>query len=431
MSASPKPKLLFLAHLLPWPLEGGGQIKSYQALRLLKSHFDVTMLAFIRSDGEKRNVAALEPFCTGGIQTILLQHNRWRDVSAFFHAVGTGCSLVIARDRSSAMHNAVRGALASHRFAAVHVDHLQMMAFVPPSGSPAFADAKVVLDQHNIEHQILQTIAQIEPKSFSLLQWAARWDLPRLKRFEQSACQRADRVLVVSQTDADVVTELLGREAAAEKARVTPIGVDTEYFTPTKPARYPSGPMLSVGTMYWPPNVDAVQWFCAEILPLVRKDLPYARFQIVGSKPAPRVRALAAAQPESVDVTGTVPDVRPYMSGCSVFVVPLRAGSGMRVKILNAMAMGLPIVSTTLGAEGIAVTPGENILLADDPAAFAEAIKQVLTSPPFAERLGHAARDLALQRYSLNLAAQELLHVYRELGILSSDTEMAQESMTT
>jgi glycosyltransferase involved in cell wall biosynthesis len=258
------------------------------------------------------------------------------------------------------MHAAVRAALASDKFTAVHVDHLQMMQFVPLSGDPLLVGIRVILDQHNIEHHILQRITQVGQGIPPLVRCAARWDLPRLRRFEKSACLRADRVLAVSTKDADAIRDLLGGEDAGGKVAVTPIGVDADYFAPvtSRGDRHLPGPILSVGTMYWPPNVDAVKWFCESILPLVRQDYPDALFQIVGARPTQSVSALASAQPDVVTVTGTVPDVRPYMAVCGVFVVPLRVGSGMRVKILNAMAMGLPIVSTKLGAEGITVTQG-------------------------------------------------------------------------
>jgi glycosyltransferase involved in cell wall biosynthesis len=444
MSGAVKPKLLFLAHLLPWPLEGGGQIKSYHTLHQLSSYFDITMLAFIRGEAERQNVVPLQPLCRGGINTVLLQRSRWRDLAACIRAAGTGGSLLIERDASAAMGSAVRAALTSSQFAAVHVDHLQMMSFVPSPDDPLLEGTRVILDQHNVEHHILQRIAQIGQGTSLPLRWTARWDLPRLRRFEQAACRRADRILVVSKEDASLVTELLGKEAAAEKIRITPIGVDTEYFMPgngntnvgrhinaalAKPLR---GPILTVGTMYWPPNIDSVQWFCGKILPLVRKDLPEVRFQIVGAKPTPQVRNLGAVQPEVVSVTGTVPDVRPYMAACGVFVVPLRAGSGMRVKILQAMAMGLPIVSTSLGAEGIAVIQGQNILLADTDDDFAEAVTLILTYPALADRLGRAARELAVRQYSWGVAGQELLHVYHEeIGAPAPGPPMHEETAAT
>ena len=400
--ASAKPKLLFLAHLLPWPLHGGGQIKSYHTLKCLAAHFDITLLAFVRQEADRQNVEPLMPLCVDVIQTVLLKRGPWQNLAAAVRAAVTGGSLFIERDASSAMQTAVLSALQADLFTAIHADHLQMMAFVPASG-PDAPFPKIVLDQHNVEHHLLRQFAESGQGASPFLRLIARWDWSRLQRFEKIACRRADRVLAVSDEDACAFTELMGEAEASGKVHVTPIGVDVDYFSPAldstgafspclcdgsaamrppganekqsnsysarrahgrRPHRVPArrvvglkasgslaigepnvvenspASILSVGTMYWPPNVDAVRWFSTEILPLVRQDFPNAVFQIVGARPTPRVFALADAQPNAVTVTGTVPDVRPYMAACGVFVVPLRAGSGMRVKILQAMAMG-------------------------------------------------------------------------------------------
>lgn len=411
---SAKPKLLFLAHLLPWPLHGGGQIKSYHTLKRLAPHFDITLLAFIRQESERQNCEPLLSLCTGGVQTVRLPRGPWQNLAAAFRAAVAGSSLFIERDASSVMQSAVHSTLQTDLWAAVHADHLQMMAFVPSLLS-GISLPKIVLDQHNVEHHLLRQLAESGQGASPLLRLIARWDWSRLRRFEQNACRRADCVLAVSDEDAHAFTELIGEDVADGKVRVTPIGVDTDYFSP---GTVVPGPILSVGTMYWPPNVDAVRWFSAEILPAIRQYLPDVQFQIVGAKPTQSVLALAEAQPGVVTVTGTVSDVRAFMAACGVFVVPLRAGSGMRVKILQAMAMGLPIVSTTIGAEGIAVTNEENILLADTPQAFADAVVRVLTDATLAERLGRSARALAERQYSWDVVGESLLSVYRELGLL-------------
>jgi len=158
--------------------------------------------------------------------------------------------------------------------------------------------------------------------------------------------------------------------------------------------------------------VDSLRYFCREILPRIQKRVPDVRLNLVGVRPTRAVRALAVSP--SVAVIGRVPDVRPYAAACGAFVVPLRWGSGMRVKILNAMAMGLPVISTPVGAEGIDVTDGEDILLAEAPEAFAEAVVQILTDPTLGARLGMAARRRMETRYSWDVIGPQLLSVYTE-----------------
>jgi glycosyltransferase involved in cell wall biosynthesis len=280
-------------------------------------------------------------------------------------------------------------------------------SFLPTSANP-----KIVLDQHNLEHQIIRRIAE-NPGTNPLLRWYAGVEWPKLRDFEVAAMRRADVTLAVSDADRDAFLALA--PDLAGKVETVPIGVDTDYFSAAE--REPDAQtILSIGTMSWLPNIDAMQWFVGEILPLVRAERPGARVSIVGSNPAKAVVALGKRDP-AVVVTGTVPDVRPYAKECGVFVVPLRSGSGVRVKILNALAMGLPVVSTAIGAEGIAVTHGENILIADTPRQFAEAVCRVLNDRTLADRLGANGRALVEERYTWGAVGKRLHAVYdRVLG---------------
>jgi polysaccharide biosynthesis protein PslH len=404
-----RPRILFLAHLLPWPLEGGGQIKSYHTLRILASRYDVTLLAFVRSPGEAANAEPLRPLCAGGIRTVRLARGKARDAALALSCLAGRRSFLIARDDNAEMRRAVADALAGLRNGvsqgadAVHVDHLQMMQFVPPQtpGVP------VVLDNHNIEYRIPQRLSETSANPALRLYAGREW--PKLRDCERDAVRRADLTLCVSEEDASGLRDLAPSKADA--IAPVPIGVDTDYFAPA--ARTPnSRTLLTIGTMYWPPNVDGMLWFHAEVWPRVRAKVPDARLNVVGAKPVAAIRALAA--PDSgIRVTGSVPDVRPYAEDCGAFIVPLLSGSGMRVKILNALAMGLPVVSTTLGAEGIGVEDGKHLLLADAPEAFADALFRLLRGEPeLGERLGDAGRRLMEARYSWDAVGRELLALY-------------------
>lgn len=400
-----KPRLLFLTHLLPWPLDGGGQIKSYHTLRVLSHRFDITLLALIRRPEEAENLAPLRALCSF-VQTVLLPRSRQRDVAAAAKAVLTRRSFLIGRDNVPAMHVAVAEALAAESHVAVHVDHLQMTQFVPPGvGVP------VILDNHNIEHRIPQRIAQTPGMSWAMRRFAAH-EWPRLRDFEIAASRRADLVLMVSEEDKHDLIALA--PDLQNKVHAVPIGVDTEYFGTVR-RDADSKTLLSIGTMYWPPNVDAMLYFCAEILPKIKAQLPHVRLNIVGAKPTAPIRALAEADPEHVTVTGGVPDVRDWAADCGAFVVPLRSGSGMRVKILNAMAMGLPVVSTTVGAEGIDVTSGEDIVLADGADDFAQATVRVLSDPALATRIADNGRRLMREQYGWDRVGERLLAIYRQV----------------
>jgi polysaccharide biosynthesis protein PslH len=405
-----RPKILFLAHLLPWPLEGGGQIKSYHTLRILASRYDVTLLAFIRSEKERANIVPLEPLCAGGVQVIPLARGKVRDAAIAFVSLLSGQSFIVTRDSCSAMSSDVAKRLVGINFPGgydvVHIDHLQMAQFLPDD----HGRTAVILDNHNIEHRIPKRLAET-PGVNPLARWYARTEWPRLRRFEQVACHRANLVLAVSDEDAEGLRALVPDRA--DRVKAVPIGVDTEYFAVAN-RRSDSRTLLSIGTMYWPPNVDSMLYFHTEIWPKIKDRVPNVRLNIVGARPTAAIRALGDVDP-AINVAGSVPDVRPYAEDCAAFIVPLRSGSGMRVKILNALAMGLPVVSTTVGAEGIDVTDGENILLADSPEAFAEAVLRLLSEPELGARLGAVGRRLMVERYSWDVVGRLLLAEYEKL----------------
>ncbi len=407
------PRILFLAHLLPWPLQGGGQIKSYNTLRTLASKHEVRMLAFIRSEQEREYIAPLEPLCAGGIDTVLLPRGKARDAVKALEALVRRKSFLISRDDSDPFRQLVLKHLrVPDAFQAVHVDHLQMMQFVPPRAyNPA---VKVVLDNHNIEFFIPKRLAE-DTHSNPLMRLYARQEWPKLRNFERNAVRRADLTLAVSNEEVAGLRELAASQA--DRIIAVPIGVDIDYFAPV-PRKPTSCTLLSIGTMYWPPNVDAMLYFYREIWPKVKAKVPNVTLNIVGMKPTATIRALPTRD-AAIHVTGSVPDVRPYAEDCGAFIVPLLSGSGMRVKVLNALSMGLPVVSTTVGAEGIRVTHGENILLADTPEEFSEAIIRLLKEPQLGERLGKSGRELMETHYSWDVVAPQLLQAYETFLIPS------------
>ncbi len=406
-----RPKILFLAHLLPWRLDDGGRIKSYHTLRLLGERYDLTLCALLRT-GEFGGVEVAQKSPRPNLSAehwFSLDRNLLSNPIHAAFALTRKKSFVIIRDNVESLASSMSYLLGEERYDAIHLDHLQMAQFVPDTLP---YDARIILDQHNVEHRIIRRIAET-PGANPLLRWYAGVEWRKLRDFETAALRRADATLAVSDADRDAFLSLA--PDLAGKIETVPIGVDTDYFAVAERAP-DADTILSIGTMSWLPNIDAVCWFVTEILPLVREKKPGVRVAVVGANPAKEVLALGKRDP-AVAVSGTVPDVRPYAKECGVFIVPLRSGSGVRVKILNALAMGLPVVSTALGAEGIAVTHGLNILIADTPRDFADAVCRVLTDRAFADRLGTNGRALVEQNYTWEAVGRRLHAVYdRVLG---------------
>lgn len=281
------------------------------------------------------------------------------------------------------MHRLVSEALADG-VDLLYVDHLQMFQYVPKS-SPC----PVLLDEHNVEWRIIERFASsgssLSQRLFARLEW------PKLRAFELSACKRADAVLTVTEDDK---ATLVDNGVPVSKVSAVPIGVDVEIFQPVSLGDLR---LVTFGTMSWPPNIDAILYFCKEIYPRIKERVHGVTFSIIGANPPPEIRALAD---DSIEVTGFVPDIAAAVKGAAAFVVPLRIGSGMRVKILDAMALGLPIVSTSVGCEGITARHDEHLLVADTPEAFAHSVERLLICPTERTRLAEAGRALVERRYS-------------------------------
>jgi len=253
-------------------------------------------------------------------------------------------------------------------------------------GRPAPA---LVLDEHNAEYLLQRRAWEIARQSWrwpaALYSWV---QAGRLARFEAQACQAYDHVVAVSPED----RAALLRIAPGTSITVVANGVDTNLYAPLEEP--PEGPprLVFTGRMDFRPNVDAVQWWCDAIWPRIRFDLPEARFQIVGRAPTPAVQALGELA--GVEVTGAVPDDKPYIGRADVYVLPMRFGGGIRFKLLQALAMGRAMVSTPLGAEGVeGLVDREHLFLAETAEAFAERTLQLLRHPLLRARLGEAGRD--------------------------------------
>jgi glycosyltransferase involved in cell wall biosynthesis len=244
--------------------------------------------------------------------------------------------------------------------------------------------------------------------AYSWVQWR------RLRRYERRACLAADRVVAVSEADADALRRLVPEVEPV----VVPNGVDMAYYTtpvdPLTPGDEAGAPgvrdVVFTGKMDFRPNVDAVLWFAREVLPGIREASPGTRLWVVGKDPHPRLAPLAADP--GVELTGWVNDVRPYIAAAGVYVIPLRIGGGTRLKVLEAMAMGRPIVSTALGCEGFDLVPGQELVVADTAEAFAGAVIDLFRDEARRARLGRAARRFAGARYDWRMIVPRLERVY-------------------
>jgi len=287
--------------------------------------------------------------------------------------------------------------LARETFDVVHIEGIEMAPYLDVIEA-AQPRPLIVFDDHNCEYLLqkrafltdLRVPSRWLGAAYSFVQWQ------RLLDYEAQACRRADRVLAVSEADEAALQELV----PDVQVTVVPNGIDTRAYQPQISNLQPPIPkntLVFTGTMDFRPNVDAVLWFAQEVLPRIRAQVKDVRFFVVGQRPHRRLEVLR--DDPAVALTGFVEDTRPYIADAAVYVVPLRMGGGTRFKILEALAMGKPVVSTTLGAEGFPVTHGRELMLADEPEDFAQAVISLLNAPEKREPLGRAGRAFVEARY--------------------------------
>jgi glycosyltransferase involved in cell wall biosynthesis len=301
------------------------------------------------------------------------------------------------------MQETVRQLLQVEHIDVLHVDQLNMMRFVPPEWQ-----GTVILDEHNAVWQVFDRLRRGEPNPLK------RWFLGRetriIGKLEGRACSRAQVVLAVSEQDKQALKMVADESTPIE---VVPITVDAEHFTSILNARNPQPDrLLTIGTMFWMPNSQGVSWWLHGGYELLRTICPDLTYDIVGARP-PRALQLLAVRYEGVTLHGYVADTLSFWTRASALAVPILSGGGVRVKILEAMAMGVPVVSTTIGCEGLNVRTGEHLLVADTPEAFAHAIAKILRDKALAVRLAQNARQLILEQYDAKAALQTLDAVYQ------------------
>lgn len=379
--------ILFLVHRLPYPPNKGDKVRSYHLLKHLAARHRVFLGTFVDDPEDEVHVAALPPFCADLRVERLVP--RWAKLRSLRGLLG-GEALTLPFYRNRRLQAWVDRTLSTQQIDAVVVFSSAMAQYVSHAKVPVLVD---FVDVDSAKW------TQYAPNHRWPLSWLYRREGERLLAFERAVAQRSRRSFFV--TDNEVA---LFRKAAPEAVALTEAicnGVDAEFFSPEHAlaSPYPAGEVSLVftGAMdYWP-NIDAVTWFCSEVLPSLLQRWPQLKFYIVGRSPTPAVQALASQQ---VVVTGTVPDVRPYLRHATLVVAPLRVARGIQNKVLEAMAMSRPVLASQTCAAAVDAEVGRDLLAADSVGDYVRQVESVLAAPERAEEMGVAARQQVLARYS-------------------------------
>ncbi len=386
------------------PLDSGGKIRSYHLLRGLAQSHSVTFLSFYAAHANDCHRDLEKAFHKVVLFPLQLpEATSLRNGRSYLRALWTSQPFSTARFCVPEVIHGVRRELEQGSYDAMICDFL-MGAMVTPLGWPC----PKIFFTHNVEALIWKRHFRVSGNPlWKLFTWR---EYRTIARQEKRCLRAADHVLTVSGTDRDFFSRIV----SPDKITVIPTGVDVDYFCP-QPAEVRPHSLVFTGSMDWMPNEDAVLYFIEEIFPLVRREAPDATLWVVGRRPSARLVEFAARR-EGVQVTGAVDDIRPYVAQSEVYVVPLRVGSGTRIKIFEALGMGKAVVSTTLGAEGLPVQNGENILLADEAGEFARRILDLFSTPERRMALGTAARRLVEEKYSWSSVATILDDVLRRVA---------------
>ncbi|MFZ5979901.1 MAG: glycosyltransferase family 4 protein [Candidatus Zixiibacteriota bacterium] len=400
-------KILLITHLVPYPPKGGVTLRNYNLLKETAAHHEIHMVTFYqrvhhRDEQElKHSIEEVRKLCRRlEVYPVPTDYSRFGWYALLFFNLFSLTPYSVWRYSSNPMTAVIKNLLEEEKFDLMELGTIALGNFCRLA-----PDLPKVLVHHNIESHLLLRRSKYYRNPLARLYVA--WQGWKLKRYERKISRRIDYHTTVSQGDKDILSEYC-QDARIE---VVPNGVDTEYFRATDDPVTPNS-LIYVGGMTWFPNYDAIQYFLEEIWPLVNAEAPDATFIHIGRQTSDEFEKLSRKNP-NLKFLGYVDDIRPEITKAAVYIVPLRIGGGTRLKILDALSMGSAIVSTSIGCEGIEVTDGEDILVADDPYTFAQKIIGLFRQPEKREAMSLKARQTALEKYSWKIIAPKLENVYR------------------
>jgi len=384
------------------PPDTGGKIRSYNILRELARQHSVTFFSFYGAHDGDVHHSLKDLFDRVVCVPLLLPEPKSpAELGDYIVRLFSSQPYGIAKYCRPEVRRRLHALLNEESFDVIVCDFIYAAGVVPwdwPGPKVFFA--------HNVEAIIWRRHYEVAVnplwKAISWVEWR------RMEVAERRYLKLADHVLTVSETDRDV----FARFVEPKKLTVIPTGVDVDYFEPQSVEEAPNSLVFS-GSMDWLPNEDAVLYFIETIFPLIKQQCPEVSLEVVGRSPSRKLQA-AAEREKNVRLTGWVEDIRPFVARAAICVVPLRIGGGTRLKIFEAMAMGKAVISTTVGAEGLPVGPGKDVVLADTPHDFAQSVICLLRDPHLRRRLGSGARSLVQENYSWGRVAESFVRILQD-----------------
>lgn len=392
-------KILYITQLLPYPQDAGGKVKTYSTLKALTHDHNVSMATFIQNTKESTSAALLKKELNlASVKTIfnpiVAERHRARQLLTMIKSLLTALPYTVYKFHHPLMRKHIYTLVSSHHFDCIWIDHASMIPYLPAD----YSGIKI-LETHNAEHVLYQRVAQEE----SRLKWKVFFALESIKyrMFLRRSLSPFDAVFSISLTDKKELLKLIGG-APGVKSRIIllPPAISEKFFHLKN--QNDGKTILFVGLLTWYPNRLGIAWFLDKVFPLIKTRNPDAQCLIVGDY----VKQKKFSNTPAVRFAGHVKDVTPYLQRASVFVIPLFSGSGVRIKMLEAMAAGIPVVSTTIGAEGIPVVDGTHVLIADDAKKFAANVSLFLQNKALRLTVAKNAKRLVNTQYTQNIINQ-------------------------
>lgn len=393
-------RVLFLTGDVPYPIDTGARIRTFNLIKHTQRRAEVTLLTMAQDSSYAERRAVMKEHCTEVLYVQRPVISKIDLAKGLVKSLWSPRPFIVDKHYFEPYVRKVEELCRSGQFDLVHCDNISL-AHAVPADSPI----PTVLTEHNMEAVIWERYYEEEKNP--LKKKYIHEQLKKVVAFEGEMCRRYDTVVAVSEED----RLRLAQSYKVHNVLVVPNGVDTAYFAPSTAEIVPNS-LVFTGSMDWRPNQDAMVHFIQSIWPLIHHKCPTARVWIVGRKPSDKLLALGKADPR-ITVTGRVDDVRQYSASAAVYIVPLRIGGGSRLKILEALSMQKAVVSSIVGAEGLEVKNGEDIVLAESPEEFASRVLELFDRPAFRARLGEAGRDMVLQKYDWRIVANSQLAAWQ------------------
>ncbi len=390
-----------LTPYLPYPLLSGGQIRTFNLLKNLSKHHQITLFALIKDPKERRYISKLKPYCQQ-IQVFKRTQNPWA-LRNILLAGFTPYPFLVTRNLPSGMKRAIKKELHQHPYDLIHAETFYMMPNIPRTQVP------VLLVEQTIEY--LGYLYYAQSSTNYLIKPLLYLDIAKIKYWEKFFWKKAHHLVTMSSDDKKFIQQQIGTHAQID---VVANGVDISRFSKTKRRLPPQPTILFVGTFKWLPNIDAVQFLVQDIWPGIKQAVPQAKLWIVGHSPTPDV--LALSQQSDIKVSAHIKDIRDAYAKAHILLAPIRSGKGTRYKVLEAMATGTPVVTTKLGAEGLDLTPGKHILIADTASTLTNQTIRLLQNSQFQTQLSRQAKQLVKAKYNWYTISKDLDHLYRKIG---------------